>query len=207
MRYFEVLVEGAADEPVVREVLTRKFGLCENENFRIHAHKGKGALPKNPLARPDPMHQGLLDQLPAKLRGWSHLDEEACVLVLVDVDDTHCRDLLRDLQEMLRGLPKRPANVLFRLAVEETESWFIADQKAVKKAFPKARLNKLPKKPDVVIGAWEKLAEALGKDHKTVAGPDKYRWAQAISPHLDLDSPPSPSLGKLIAGIARYITI
>lgn len=204
MTYFEVLVEGDSDVPTVREVFQRKFGLVENENFRIHRHKGRGKLPTNPLAKPDPRHQGLLDQLPAKLRGLSYLGEAACIVVLLDADDTPCRELLNDLQQMLLTLPKRPANVLFRLAIEETESWFIADPGAIKKAFPKARLNRLPDTPDAIVGAAEKLAEALGLERR-IAGPDKYKWAEKIAPHLDLDTPLSPSFRKLIEGIERNL--
>jgi len=203
--YFEVLVEGYADTPAVREVLCRKFGLVENEHFRIHAHKGRGKLPNNILANPELKRQGLLDQLPAKLRGFSYLGQGVCVLVVLDVDRTQCHDLLRDLNQMLAQLPKRPLNVLFRLAIEETESWFIADPTAIKKAFPKAKLGKLPETPDAIVGAWEKLAEALGVDRNTVTGPDKYKWAEMIAPHLNLDSPRSPSFRKLIDGINRNL--
>lgn len=205
MTYFEVLVEGDADEPVVREVLIRRFGLIQGHHFRIHPHKGRGKLPINPLAQPEIKHQGLLDQLPAKLKGLAYLEESACVLVLLDADNTPCGELLRDLQKMLAQLPRRPQNVLFRLAIEETESWFIADQTAVKAAFPKAKLRKLPDTPDIIIGAWEKLADALGVDTKTVTGRDKYRWAELIAPHLDLEAPRSPSFQKLIDGIQRNI--
>jgi len=89
MTYFEVLVEGASDVPAVREVLVRRFGLVEGQDFRIHPHKGRGSLPANPLVRPDPRHQGLLHQLPAKLQGFGrYLGHEACVLVVVDADNT-----------------------------------------------------------------------------------------------------------------------
>lgn len=204
MTWFEVLVEGAADVPAVREVLTRKFGLREDENFRIHPHKGIGKLPTNPLAKPDPKHQGLLDQLPAKLRGFSYTGGNTCVVVLVDVDNTPCRNLLAELTDMLAQLPERPARVLFRLAIEETESWFIADGKALKSAFPKAKLNRLPSTPDLIVGAAEKLAEALGHTDR-ISGPDKYRWAEQIVPFLNLDEPPSPSFQKFIEGIARNL--
>lgn len=202
MTWFEVLVEGAADVPAVREVLTRKFGLRAEENFRIHPHRGIGKLPANPLAEPDPKRQGLLDQLPAKLKGFSYLGADVCVVVLVDVDDTPCHVLLADLNRMLGQLPKRPPRVLFRLAIEETESWFIADRQAIKKAFPKSKLNKLPDTPDLIIGAAERLAEAIGHTDR-ISGPDKYHWAKQIAPFLNLDAPPSPSLQKFIEGIER----
>lgn len=205
MTWFEILVEGASDVPAVRDVLARRFGLVENVNFRIHKHKGRGNLPNDLLGQPDPKQQTLLHLLPAKLRGWSYFGNDACVVVLIDADDDPCHDLLAQLNAMLARLPKRPPRVLFRLAIEETESWFIADVDAVLAAYPKARTQKLRKiAPDDVVGAWEELAAALGVK-TVVAGTDKYAWAERISPHLDLEEPRSPSLRKFIEGIEREV--
>jgi len=208
MTYFEVLVEGASDVPALREVLVRRFGMVEGQDFRIHPHKGQGSLPDNPLANPHPRRQGLLDQLPAKLRGFGRwLGEDACVLVVVDVDDTPCSHLLADLNAMLAQLPSRPRNVLFRLAIEETESWFIADAQAVVAAYPRARQALLRAvQPDAICGAWEKLAVALSYKTGDVTGADKHAWAEAIAPHLNLATPSSPSLNKLVHGIERQLT-
>ena len=106
---------------------------------------------------------------------------------------------------MLSRLPKRPRNVLFRLAVEETESWFIADLDAVVAAYPKANLRKLRKLlPDAICGAWEQLAQALGIDPAQVTGATKVVWAERIAPHLNLAEPGSPSLRKPIEGVDRF---
>lgn len=206
MTWFVVLVEGASDVPAVREVLTRRFGLKEEEHFRIHPHQGKGKLPTNPLARPDPKQRQLLHQLPAKLRGYAKsLVPNSVVLVVVDCDDTPCTELLADLNRMLTALPERPARVMFRLAIEETESWFVADPNAVKRAFPRANVAALRKiQPDAIVGAWERLAEAAGLPARS-SGADKLRWASQICPHLDLETPNSPSLEKLISGVAREL--
>lgn len=207
MTWFEILVEGASDVPAVRDVLTRRFGLVENVNFRIHKHKGRGSLPDDLLGQPDPKQQTLLNQLPAKLKGWSYFGDDACVLVLVDADDDPCHELLTQLNSMLARLPKRPPRVLFRLAIEETESWFIADVDAVVAAYPKARTQKLRRiVADDIVGAWEELAAALGLMNSEVTGADKYAWAERISPHLNLDEPRSPSLRKFIDGVGREIS-
>lgn len=207
MTYFEVLVEGSSDVPTVREVLQRKFGLVEGLNFRIHPHRGKGRLPENLDKTPELRHQGLLDQLPAKLKGFGrYLDASACVLVVIDADDTPCHELLEELNQMLNRLQRKPPRVLFRVAIEETESWFIADDAAVAKAFPKAKVARLRQiEPDAVCGAWEALAGALGFRITDVTGMDKTEWARAIAPHLDLDHPRSPSLGKLLAGVQQEL--
>lgn len=38
MIFFEILLEGTSDVPVVKEILTRRFLLKEGVNFRIHPH-------------------------------------------------------------------------------------------------------------------------------------------------------------------------
>jgi hypothetical protein len=202
-----VLVEGVSDAPTVKEIFQRKFGLVEGQHFRIHPHSGKGSLPADPQFKSNPKHLGLLDQLPSKLRVYAkNLPKHAVVLVVVDVDDTPCVDLLRDLNAMLNALPDRP-RVLFRLAIEEIESWFISDANALRSAYP-GRLKKAALKgiePDEIVGAWEVLAGALGFD-TTSAGPGvKLDWAEKISPHLNLDTPRSPSLRKFIEGVGRLV--
>jgi hypothetical protein len=203
--FLEVLVEGGADVPTIREILQRRFNLIENTHFCIHPHKGKGKLPQK--ANAHPKRRGLLDQLPAKLRAYSHLPDGYCIVVVVDADNDDCKRLKESLITLYRTLKQRPACVLFRIAVEETESWFLADKTAIKLAFPHANLNKLPKKktPDSIIGAWEKLAEVLGKNPSECDGKDKFDWARTISPYLDLEEPNSPSLKAFIDGIARVL--
>ncbi len=208
MTFLEILVEGGSDVPAVKEILERHFGLQEDLDFRIHPHKGKGKLPQNPLARPNPRHRGLLDQLPAKLRSYSYLTEEYCVVVLVDADKDNCRELKSDLLRIYQDIHPHGPRVLFRIAIEETESWFIADQRAIKVAYPGAKVNKIPNTPyDSIIGSWECLADVLGKDPRKCVGEDKKEWASKISPYLDLDSPNSPSLKAFIDGIERLLSI
>ena len=84
----------------------------------------------NSLSRPGPRHQGLLDQLPAKLRGYgkSLAGMDCLVVVLIDADDEDCKDLKTRLLRLYDELESKPPSVLFRIAVEETESWFLADR-------------------------------------------------------------------------------
>ena len=204
--YIEVLLEGASDVPVLRLVLSTHFNLNEGEHFRLHPHHGKGRLPTNPRSRPELHHRGLLDQLPAKLRGFGKsLPPEALVLVVVDVDEEDCRDLLARLRALLSAIEPRP-RVLFRLAIEETESWFLADAVAIASAFPTARTKVFQGvTPDAVVGAWELLARALDRKIESVTGRDKYAWAEAIAPHLELAPALSPSLERLLTGVSRYL--
>jgi Domain of unknown function (DUF4276) len=206
MRWLEVLVEGDSDVPTIREILIRKFAMVDELDFRIHPHKGRGKLPENPLKAPDRSHQGLLDQLPAKLRGYAKsLSANSAVLVVMDLDNDSEDLFMHALEKMLNQLPTKP-DVMFRLAIEETESWLIADIQALKAAFKNTiNTKKLIKiQPDAVVGAWEQLAKALGIESKHVARGAKYSWAVQIAPHLNFDNPPSPSLQKLIKGIEKF---
>ena len=200
--FMEVLVEGGSDIPAVKEILQRRFNLTENKDFRIHPHRGKGKLPDNLYSKPNPINRGLLDQLPAKLRGFAKTPGHFCVVVLLDADDDEPSELQSRLEEICRNMTPSPSCALFRIAVEETESWYIADTNAIKNAYPSAKLSKIPSvPPDSIIGAWEVLALVLGRKPKDCVGADKHEWSTHISPHLDLDNPKSPSLNNFILGV------
>lgn len=207
MIWFEVLVEGISDAPTVKEIFERRFGLVEGEHFRIHPHSGKGSLPVDPAVKSNPKRLGLLDQLPSKLRVYAkNLPAHAVVIVIVDVDDTPCVDLLEDLNAMLASLPEKP-KVLFRLVIEEIESWFISDANALRSAYP-GRLKKAVLRgiePDGIVGAWEILSQALGFNQASAGPGVKLDWAERISPYLNLENPRSPSLRKFIEGVGRLI--
>jgi hypothetical protein len=172
----EVLTEGASDVPALREILTRRFNLVEHEDFHIHPHRGKGNLPADPSEPPSASRRGLLDQLPAKLRGFGrYMDDSFLVLVVVDADDEIPENLVENLEAMKAQLVRFPPRVAFLVVVEETESWFIADLNAMSKAFPEHSFGSLQ---------W--------------IAPDSVVGAEKISPHLDLADPKSPSLRRLI---------
>lgn len=206
MKFLEVLVEGTSDHPTVRTILKKRFGLIEDQDFRIHPHQGRGNLSKNPHQKPDPKCRGLLDLLPAKLKAYGSFPEDRCVIVLVDADDTPCQELKAELVELHRKLKFLPSCALFRIAVEEIESWFIADPDAVKRAYPKAKISDLARvNPDSIIGAWELLAKAIGQKAESCSRADKTEWATKIAPHLNLNDPKSPSLKAFITGINKLL--
>jgi hypothetical protein len=202
MTHFEVLVEGSSDVPVITEIFERRFGLTRGTDFNVHPHQGKGKIPSDLSHRPDPKNRQLLHQLPAKLRAYGRTLSESVVLVVVDADNDDPETLREQLNRMLAALPKPLPKVRFELAIEEIESWFIADLPAVQKAYPKAKTAALKRiQPDQIVGAWEKLGEAVeGKGVK-----NKTQWATKISPHLELVNPFSPSLQRLIEGIAEEL--
>lgn len=201
---FHVLVEGSSDEPTVKEIMTRKFGLVHGSQFQIHPHRGKGHLPVDPNAKPAVTDQTLLGTLPAKLRGYAGSGNSTCIVVLVDQDDDDCAELLRRLRKMLEKLEKRPAHVLLRIAIEEIEAWFIADRKAVKAAYPTVNFKGVSRSnSDLIDDPSDVLARCLG-EQLPCTGQMKAVWAKNIAPKINLDKPKSPSLTKFIEGIGRY---
>lgn len=205
--FLEVLVEGASEVPTVREILGRRFGLVEDEHFRVHPHRGKGKLPRRARRPKTPLPDGLLDQLPVKVRNLGAASSESfpiAIVVLVDADDDDYKVLKRSIQKAIGPIR---ANVLIRIAVEELESWFIAEPAAIRSAFPSANTRSLNRiGADSVCGAWEKLAAVLRMEAQECSGVEKFAWAEAIAPHIDLDAPRSPSLRAFVNGIERLLS-
>lgn len=196
-----ILVEGPSEKRLLDPWLAR---LLPAHRCVVIQHQGKGALPSDTTAPPDPKHQGLLHQLPAKLRAFakSLRPDADAVLVLVDADNDDCRDLKRRLVEVASACAPN-LSVIVRIAVEETEAFYLGDQAALKKAFPKAKLRRLSEyQPDSIVGTWELLRDVIGAKRE-----DKVRWAEAMAPHLTTrpDSTSSPSLRALIAGLHRAV--
>lgn len=199
-----ILVEGRAEEAFLKAWLPR---LIPAHSFILHPHQGKGRLSADLKKRPDPKQRGLLDQLPAKLRAFGKsLDSDTDrVVVLVDLDDQDCHDLKKRLKKILRGCDPSPT-VLFRIAIEETEAFFLGDSVAVKKAFPRARVGKIRQyQQDSICGTWEFLRDVIGDPSHSE---DKVAWAEAIGRHLGTEWKgrkvnKSPSFRILCEGLLR----
>jgi hypothetical protein len=199
-----VLVEGTSDVPAVREVFVRGLGRVQGSDFQVFWHRGKGHLPNDLTAPPSPRDATLLGLLPAKLRAFGKASPNDPVVVLLDADRDDWNVLRTQLVSILAATAPRPNEVLFRIAVEEIESWFIADTAAVQQAYPTANVAALAAIPvDTVVGAWEQLATALGFNPANCTGADKEDWAREISPFLQLQGPPSPTFRAFIRGVER----
>lgn len=174
-----ILVEGTSEEALLKAWLPRF--LPSGHTYKIICHQGKGKLPKNPSEK---TNRGLLDQLPAKLRafGKSFNSDTDRVLVLVDLDNEDCLDLKKRMTELLTYCDPSPT-VLFRIAIEETEAFYLGDLTAIKKAFPKAKTNKANSYvQDSICGTWELFRDIIGEESE-----NKVRWAKQIGPHLGIE--------------------
>lgn len=177
------LVEGPADVAFLENLLPR---LIPAHSFQIYPHQGRGKLPGDLDAKADPMRRGLLDNLPAKLRAWGRQfqSETDRVVVLVDLDDGDCAELLARLRRALDSIHPRPETLL-RLAIEEVESWYLGDRSAIKKAFPSAKLRKLDAwEPDSIGGTWERFMEVIG-----ATSDDKVAWGEAMGALIHVEEP------------------
>jgi Domain of unknown function (DUF4276) len=136
-----VLVEGPSEATFLRGWFPR---FLPRHALTVIQHRGKGRLPGEPASPPNPRREGLLDQLPAKLRAYGRALNPATdrVLVFLDLDADDCGELKERLLRVLDACEPRPV-VLFRIAIEETEAFYLGDPQAIKKAFPQANLRKL----------------------------------------------------------------
>ena len=196
-----VMVEGPSEDAFLTPWLDR---LVNGVELKIHRHQGKGALPQDVHAPPDRQRRGLLDQLPAKLRGFAtSRNKPKAVVVLVDADNENPAGLACTIEAIARDVAPR-LRVLVRVAVEETEAFYLGDLRALARAFPDADMEKARAyTPDSICGTWELFGEIVGDD-----GCNKVAWAEAMGPRVTVrpSESRSPSLRGLIAGILDVAT-
>ncbi len=211
--HFEVLVEGQADRTALEVLLSKIIGPYNSPHtWRIHKHQGVGHLPADPLTKADPKNPSLLSNLPASLRAYGKsLTDNQAVIVLVDLDVEDCVTLKAALNNLLHYCSPTP-KVLFRIAIEEVEAWFLGDRQAVIQAYPRARISALNTyQQDSICGTWELLADAvypggcraLKARGRQAAVEEKRRWARDIAPLMDVDENSSPSFRVFRDGVRR----
>jgi hypothetical protein len=215
--HFEVLVEDQSGAIVVEALLQKIFvPTAPAYTYRIHSYKGIGRLPKNLRGKTDPQKRILLDRLPKILRGYGRsLQTSDAVLVVIDLDDSDCLQLKRELVSILEQCHPKP-NTLFRIAIEEIEAWFLGELSALKRAYPRAKDSVLNAYiQDSICGTWEKMADAVypGGSVKLkplgypLIGEVKCDWARKITPHMDIDHNGSRSFQVFCSGVRRLAGI
>ena len=215
--HFEVLVEDRSGSISLEFILEKILGQNGvRHSWRMHRFRGIGHLPQGLHRAPNPTNQLLLNNLPRLLRGYGRsLQGSAAVVVVVDSDNRNCIRFKQDLLNVLNACNPRP-NALFRIAIEETESWLLGDRAAVKSAYPNANdvvLNGYVQ--DSICGTWEVLADAVHRGGSTqlktsgypAAGEAKCEWAGKIAPFLDIDSNQSKSFQVFRDGVRNLAGI
>jgi hypothetical protein len=174
-----ILVEGPSEKAFL-ELWLPRF-LPRQHAFKIIPHRGKGRIPGDPSKKPDPRRQGLLDQLPAKLRAYGKelRSETDRILVLVDLDRDDCLDLKNRIVALLDYCNPPPV-ALFRIAIEEFEAFYLGDKSAIRTAFQKSKLSKMDLYiQDSICGTWELFRDVIGETAE-----DKVEWAKLMGPYL-----------------------
>jgi hypothetical protein len=164
-------------------------------------------LPNHPDARPIPKREGLLDQLPAKLRAYGRALDPSTdrVLVFLDLDDDDCLDLKRRLLATLGTCNPQPV-VLFRIAIEEMEAFYLGDPAAIRRAFPQAKLRRLRGYvQDSICGTWELFREVIDAIIE-----DKPEWAEKMGANLGIewrgrDANRSPSFQQFCRALLQLV--
>ena len=137
--HLEILVEEQSAEAALQKLLPKIVG--QEVSFRIITHQGKKDLIKN---------------IPKKLRAYSKwITNEIKIVVLVDLDRDDCGELKLKLNNAAEdaGLKIKTSigelssdfQVLNRIAIEELESWFLGDKKAIHKSYNKVSEKELNK--------------------------------------------------------------
>lgn len=209
--HFEILVEDQSGCICLEHLLPKILGTRnEVHSWRLHAYKGIGAIPKDFKGKTDVRSRILLDRLPAILKAYGKTAGIDAVVVVLDSDRRNCADFVRELKELAFDAAPR-LTVLFRLAVEEMEAWYLGDREALLQAYPKAKTSVLQKYvQDSVCGTWELLADAIYpggsagmKKSWTLSGQLKCEWANSIGALLDPKRNTSPSFRKFRDGTRK----
>ena len=203
--HFEILIEDQSGKKAL-DIIVPKLKR-EEDTFRVIAYRGVGRIPSNLARKADPRKRILLDRLPRLLRGYGRThanyaaEYEAAVIVVCDLDDRCLKAFRGDLLGLLRSIYPRP-KTCFCLAIEEGEAWLLGDRQAVLQTYPRARREVLDGYVnDSICGTWERLADAvypggaiaLSRKGWQAVGAEKARWAEDISPEMDVDRNRSPS--------------
>lgn len=123
MKSLSLLVEGNLDEALGRRIIEYAGGAVQT----VHGKKGTSYIKK-------------------KLSGFNEAAVAIPVLTLVDLMDTKSDCPKRVVEEWL---PRRHENMIFRLVVQEIESWIMADRTGIA-TFLVVSKNKVPNNPEQI---------------------------------------------------------
>lgn len=194
-----LMVEGASEKWFFEGWAPR---LKSPQEIRVHPHQGKGSFPANLNAPPDTKRRGLLDQLPAKLRGFAQTLNPRTdgVIVLVDSDDDNPITLASRIQGVAKAYCPT-ITVEICIATEETEAFYLCDRAALTRAYPNHDTDLVDGYvPDSICGTWELFGEVIQDDSG-----NKVAWAEVMGKQLTTNAAQSrsPSFRKLRASLAR----
>lgn len=211
----ELLVEGQTDKVAIGLLLPKIIGAYGNPHkWQIHKHRGIGKLLDNPLTSPSAKDPTLLHNLPSKLRAYGkENDANLAIVVLVDLDDrTDCVAFKASMVALLKHCKPQP-RVIFRIAIEELEAWYLGDRDAVLKTYPSADCREFDSyNQDDQCGTWEKMADVVypGGRHALKRArrdlDEKRVWAKNIVPNMKIENNKSKSFQVFVDGVRALVS-
>jgi hypothetical protein len=203
--HLEILVEDISGKKALDVLIPHLINT--DDTFQIHSYKGIGHIPKNMKDAKNASKRILLENLPKLLKGYGRTFKGyppatcAAVVMVCDLDDMPKQEFLRELYGILNACHPAPTT-RFCIAIEEGEAWFLGDLPAVKSAYPNARNEVLTAYVnDSICGTWETLANAVYPGGESAlsakgwqaVGAEKSRWAENITPRMNIEENNSPS--------------
>ena len=213
---FCFVIEDPSGEKMLRALVPKLIAI-DKHNCTYHSYHGIGKIPpKTSMAAAfeaaemasgglfqSVKNQTLLGDLRRLLSAYAdtYKGQEYIAVVICDLDYRKRDDFETKLKAIVDSCPQKP-NAVFCLAIEEGEAWLLGDIPAIKKAYPTAVDGVLSSyKNDEICGTWEKLADAiypggsatLSTKTSEEIGMVKSKWAEKITPNMDVDSNKSPS--------------
>ena len=204
--HFEILIEDMSGRRAL-EVLVPKIIGDGPHTCRVFSYKGVGKIPKDQKVALGVRHKQLLNDLPRRLQGYGKTfpadsdHHSTAVVVVCDLDKKDKQTFLDELSSILQDCSPKPLT-RFCLAIEEGEAWFLGDADAILAAYPLAKQSVLENYvQDSICGTWETLADAIYTGgHSALVekgwqavGAEKFRWAENITPNMDVGRNKSPS--------------
>lgn len=169
--------------------------------WRVHSYKGVGRMPRKQPDISTIKARMLSDNLSKIIRGMAKTPGIDALVVVMDADNKNCVDLKNELVALWKGVAPN-FNVIFRIAVEEIEAWYLGDHAAIRASYPDTREGiLLSYAQDTICGTWERLADAIEHGGATALkaagwpapGVAKCRWAKTITPQMNPHINASPS--------------
>jgi len=163
----------------------------------------------------DPSKRILLENLPKLLKGYGRTFQgygpgyDGAVVIVCDLDDRNAVTFTDELKAILGQCNPKP-KARFYFAIEESEAWLLGDLDAVRAAYPNADDGILESYVnDRICGTWELLADAvfpggskaLIRKGWQAVGAEKSKWAEKITPHMDVEVNASPSFRVFRDGV------
>lgn len=217
--YFQFLIEDQSTKILVNHVMEKLMSQYGEEiSWDIKAFGGIGHLSKTGGVLERKTGK-LLNDLPMYMKAFNKVLQNMKASALIIVLDNDKREVQRFRQELEHVAVSNMilCDYAFCVAVKEMEAWLLGDAKAIKEAYPDAKLQHFKRyEQDAICDTWEVLADIVyphgysmlkkkaGGSYSEI-GKAKCEWADKIGNCLHLHENLSPSYQYFIFELEKRI--